>query len=63
MGWGWGVGGYAVLWWMVLFTLLPWGWRTRRPGLAVKAMVATVAAAVLWGAVRAVSLWGVISLG
>ena len=63
MDWGWGVGGYVALWWMVLFTLLPWGWRTKKPGLAVKGLVATVGAAVLWGAVYAISLSGFISFG
>jgi hypothetical protein len=61
MDWGWSVGGYVALWWMVLFTLLPWGWRAGKPGLLVKAAVATVGAAVLWGVIFAISLSGIIT--
>ncbi|BBK37357.1 hypothetical protein STAQ_24350 [Allostella sp. ATCC 35155] len=58
---GTGIAVYLVLWWTVLFAVLPWGVRVpdkaapghaesapERPRLLLKAAVTTVLAAVLW---------------
>ncbi len=61
MGWATGVMVYFVIWWTVLFTVLPLGVRRveqpgrgqehgapERPDLARKAIITTILAAVLW---------------
>ena len=52
---------YAVIWWLVLFTVLPWGAHPvdnpekghatsapKNPNLKIKFLVTTVIAAILW---------------
>ena len=66
MGWYSGVATYLILWWLVLFTVLPWGVRTpdevdvekgnevgapARPRLVLKMAVTTGIAALVWGVV------------
>lgn len=66
---------YIVLWWMVLVTILPIGNRPAekvepghaegvptRPRLRLKALIATVVAAVLWGVIYWVIASGVITV-
>jgi predicted secreted protein len=61
MGWVTGVAVYVVLWWVVLFAVLPWGVRPAedlppgadkgapaRPRMVLKAAVTTIIAAALW---------------
>jgi predicted secreted protein len=61
MGWVTGVAVYVVLWWVVLFAVLPWGVRPAedlppgadkgapaRPRMVLKAAVTTIIAATLW---------------
>ena len=61
MGWVTGVAVYVVLWWVVLFAVLPWGVRPAedlppgadkgapaRPRMVLKAAVTTIIAAILW---------------
>lgn len=61
MSWLTGVLLYVILWWLVLFAVLPWGNRPparpeeghaesapARPRLGLKALVTTAVAAVLW---------------
>lgn len=55
---------YVVIWWMVLFMVLPWGvspidaadvdrghapGAPRRPRMVLKALITTVIAAAIWG--------------
>jgi predicted secreted protein len=70
MGWVTGIAVYLVLWWIVLFAVLPWGVQPvgdeappgaergapARPRLALKMAVTTVVAALLWGVVELVVL-------
>lgn len=58
---------YIVVWWLVFFTVLPWGVRSQResgdevegtepgapvkPGLGRKALITSVIAAVIWVAI------------
>ena len=61
MNWFTGIASYLVIWWLVIFTLLPWGVRPAEddmgvragapanPHLGVKALVTTAVSAVLWG--------------
>jgi predicted secreted protein len=58
---------YVVVWWLVFFAVLPWGVRSHResgedsggvepgapvnPGLARKAAVTSIIAAVIWAAI------------
>ncbi len=63
MDWVWGVVGYGVLWWMVLFSLFPWGRRSgKKRGPLLKAAVATLGAAVLWVTIYLISLSDFISI-
>jgi predicted secreted protein len=61
MGLASGIAVYVVLWWVVLFAVLPWGVRPaedlppgadrgapERPRLLLKAAVTTLVAAILW---------------
>ena len=61
MNWFTGIVVYAVIWWLVIFTVLPWGVRipdNPQPGLAtsapeqprlwLKVVVTSVISAVLW---------------
>ncbi len=61
MNWFTGIASYVVIWWLVIFTILPWGVRPAEdemgqragapsnPRLGLKAAVTTGVAAVLWG--------------
>lgn len=61
MGWTTGIAVYVVIWWVVLFAVLPWGVRPAedlppgadkgapaRPRIGLKALLTTLIAAVLW---------------
>ena len=65
---------YVVLWWLVLFTVLPWGVRVpdqaepghatsapSNPRLVRKLIITTLIAAVVWGLIDLVMLSGWIS--
>ena len=61
MNWFTGIASFVVIWWVVVFAILPWGVRPaedevgRRvgapanPRLGLKAVITTGVAAVLWG--------------
>lgn len=66
MGWFTGVAAYIIIWWLVLFMVLPWGVKPigstdiakghassapRRPRMLLKVAVTTLIAAVLWAVV------------
>jgi len=64
MNWFFGAGVYIIIWFLVLFTVLPWGVRTAeepepghatsapiRPRLGLKVLVTTVLAGLIWLAV------------
>ncbi|MGE0652886.1 MAG: DUF1467 family protein [Alphaproteobacteria bacterium] len=64
MNWFTGIMVYIIAWWMVLFTVLPWGNRPpdttepghadsapERPRLWLKALVTTIIATVIWAAI------------
>jgi predicted secreted protein len=74
MSWVTGIAVYVVLWWLVLFAVLPWGVQPAedlppggdrgapaRPRLVLKAAVTTLVAGLLWGAVEILVLSDVIS--
>jgi predicted secreted protein len=76
MGWISGIAIYAIIWWLVIFMVLPWGVQTigaddvakghapsapRRPRMLLKAAVTTVVAAVTWLIVFAIIESGAIS--
>jgi predicted secreted protein len=61
MGWGWGLFIFLLIWWTVLFTVLPWGNRAsehvepghapsapENPRLLLKAVVTTGISLVIW---------------
>lgn len=67
---------YVVIWWMVLFMVLPWGvspidtidvarghapGAPRRPRMVLKGLITTVIAAVIWGLVYGIIRLDVIS--
>lgn len=65
---------YVVIWWLVLFAVLPWGARPldnpepghadsapARPRIGLKFAITTIIAALLWGAAYAVIVSGLIS--
>ncbi|WP_029008470.1 DUF1467 family protein [Azospirillum halopraeferens] len=67
MGWVSGIAVYFVVWWVVLFAVLPWGVRApddplpgtaesapQQPRLMLKFAVTTVVAAVVWAGIYAV---------
>ncbi len=77
MGWVSGIAVYLVIWWLVIFMVLPWGNQAvdaadvarghassapRKPRLATKLAVTTVIAGVLWAIVYVVMDQGWISL-
>jgi predicted secreted protein len=62
MSWPIGIAAYVVIWWIVIFAVLPWGVQRNEapepghdagapvnPRLKMKALVTTVVAGVLWG--------------
>ena len=64
MNWFTGLMVYIIAWWMVLFTVLPWGNRApeqaepghaesapEKPRLWLKALVTTVIASIIWGVI------------
>jgi predicted secreted protein len=70
MNWVSGLAAYAIIWWLLLFMVLPWGVRPigreevgkeqdagapRRPRLGLKIGITTVLSAVVWGIVYAVA--------
>lgn len=76
MGWISGIAVYVIIWWLVIFVVLPWGVQTvgaedisrghapsapRRPRILLKTAVTTLVAAVLWLIVFAIIESGVIS--
>ena len=74
MGWLGGTVVYVILWWLVLFMVLPWGARAPKtipPGFAtsapekprmwLKAAITTVIAAILWAVFHAVHAAGLIT--
>ena len=76
MGWASGIAVYLIIWWVVIFMVLPWGVRTvddaeivkghassapKRPRILAKAAVTSLIAAVLWAIVYAIIESGVIS--
>lgn len=61
MHWAFGIAAYVIIWWLVLFAVLPFGVRPARdddpghaagapanPRMALKAAVTTVIAGVIW---------------
>lgn len=69
-----GIAVYVVVWWVVLFAVLPWGVRTedrpepgtdhgapRRPRILLKFAATTVIAALIWGVIDAVVVSDLIS--
>ncbi len=75
MGWVSGIAVYLIVWWTVLFMVLPWGAHKEdnpepghaasapaRPMLKLKFMVTTGLAAVVWGVIYLVVQSGVIDL-
>jgi len=76
MGWMSGIAVYLVIWWLVIFMVLPWGNQAldaedvarghasgapRKPHLAIKLTVTTAIAAILWVVVDVVMMQGWIS--
>jgi len=64
MGWVSGLAVYLIIWWLVLFMVLPWGVRPvdgvdvkkgqdagapKKPRMLIKAAATTVVAGVIWG--------------
>lgn len=77
MGWISGIAVYLVIWWLVIFMVLPWGNQAvdaedvarghassapRKPRLATKLVVTTAIAGMLWAIVYVVMDQGWISL-
>ncbi|MGQ0664328.1 MAG: DUF1467 family protein [Pseudomonadota bacterium] len=75
MGWFTGIAVYVVVWWTVLFTVLPWGVRPPaapgpghaagapdNPRMGLKALITTAIAAVVWVAIYLVIESGAISV-
>jgi predicted secreted protein len=69
-----GIAIYVVVWWIVLFAVLPWGVRPpetlvpgqadsapENPRLLLKALVTTLVAGVIWGAIYLIIQSGWIS--
>jgi len=76
MGWTTGIAVSVVIWWVVIFMVLPWGVQTigekdiakghassapKRPLLLRKMVATTVVAAILWTAFYLIAESGVIS--
>ena len=64
MGWLSGIAVYAMVWWVVLFAVLPWGVRPadrpgpghatgapERPRMWLKAAITSLIAAAIWGGI------------
>ncbi|MBI3710283.1 MAG: DUF1467 family protein [Proteobacteria bacterium] len=64
MGWASGIALYVIIWWTVIFTVLPWGATPpaepgrghatsapERPRIAFKALITTGIASVIWLAI------------
>ena len=77
MGWISGIAVYFIIWWIVIFAVLPWGVQTvgdddvvkgqdrgapKNPRLVMKMAVTTVVAAVIWIIVYVIIEYGGISL-
>ena len=77
MGWISGIAVYFIIWWVVIFAVLPWGVQSagdndlvegqepgapRNPRIVTKMAVTTVVAAVVWAIVYLVIEYGGISL-
>jgi predicted secreted protein len=78
MGWISGIATYIVVWWVVLFFVLPWGVQNidsadvvkghassapRRPRMLLKAAVTSAVAAAVWFVIYLVIETGAISVG
>jgi len=77
MGWATGAAVYLIIWWLVIFMVLPWGARSlideddvkkghassapKKPRLLLKIAVTTVISGALWGILYAVIESGAIS--
>jgi len=76
MGWTTGVAIYFVIWWIVIFMVLPWGVHAvspedvakghapgapRKANMPRKLLATTVLAAVIWAIIYAVIEWGGLS--
>jgi predicted secreted protein len=77
MGWATGTAVYLVIWWLVIFMVLPWGARSvideddvkkgdapgapKKPRMLLKVAITTVISGALWGIVYTVIESGVIS--
>ena len=77
MGWATGTAVYLVIWWLVIFMVLPWGAKSvideddvkkghassapKKPRMLLKIAITTVISGVLWGIVYRVIDSGVIS--
>ncbi|WP_316976654.1 DUF1467 family protein [Shumkonia mesophila] len=77
MGWISGIAVYLVIWWLVIFMVLPWGNQPldavdvarghapsapRKPHLAIKVAATTAIAGILWAIVYVIMDQGWISL-
>ena len=77
MGWATGTAVYVVIWWLVIFMVLPWGAKSvideddvkkghaasapKNPRMPLKIAITTVISGALWGIVYMVIETGVIS--
>ena len=77
MGWATGTAVYLVIWWLVIFMVLPWGAKSvideddvkkghaasapKNPRMPLKIAITTVISGALWGIVYMVIETGVIS--
>jgi predicted secreted protein len=76
MGWTTGIAVYIVIWWVVIFMVLPWGVRTvddsdvvkghassapKRPRMLAKVIATSLLAGVVWAIFYAIIESGVIS--
>ncbi|MCH8213307.1 MAG: DUF1467 family protein [Proteobacteria bacterium] len=77
MGWATGTAVYLVIWWLVIFMVLPWGAKSvideddvkkghapgapKNPRMVLKIAITTVISGALWGIVYTVIDSGVIS--
>jgi predicted secreted protein len=75
MGWGWGLFIFLLIWWTVLFAVLPWGNRApenvqpghapsapENPRLLLKAIVTTGISLVIWFAIYFVIDHGLVTI-
>jgi predicted secreted protein len=74
VNWFTGIVVYIIVWWLVLFTILPWGNRPpdrpgrghadgapERPRLVLKTLVTTAIAAAVWGVIYWAMAAGLVS--